>query len=293
MLVLLGDSHTHAINFGYERLSRREKFLFWLKFGRLRGGTLGAATHYRQDFFTVFPDRIYFTGQPMKRLKELLSKPFFEADDSRYFVFSLGFHHPIYKSKTWKHYTLDPSDKKKQFVSHAMFREMVLYGNAPILDFYSSLRELGVGFIVIASPPPSYTSYRATANAAVSGEEFIAIFERTRSVFAEELDRMGVHSFFPPKTVATSKGFLKENLRTGGGTRDHHASAQYGKLFLSHILSNARGADFHGPGWSVWLAIQRKIARVLLRVTSLFEKRPADSLLDMVREKGNPDRAAK
>jgi hypothetical protein len=251
MLVLLGDSHTHAINFGYERLSRREKFLFWLRFGRLRGGTLGAATNYRRSFFKVFPDRIYFTGGPKKRLIALLSKPFFEADDRRYFVFSLGFHHPIYKSKTWKHYTLDPSNKKKQFVSQAMFREMVLYGNAPILDFYGSLRELGVGFIVIASPPPSLTSYRATANAAVSGEEFVAIFERTQSVFAEELDRMGVHYFFPPKIVANSKGFLKENLRAGGGPHDHHASGRYGKLFLKHIFSSVRGADFYGPGWSV------------------------------------------
>jgi hypothetical protein len=288
MLVLLGDSHSNAINFGYERLSRREKFLFLLKFGRLRGGSLGAATNCRRNFFMVVPDRIYLTGAAAKRQAELLANrdPFFAVDDRRYFIFSLGFHHPIYKSAMWRRYTIDPSDKKKRFISHAMFREMVLHEHTPILDLYRGLRKLGVGFIVIASPPPSHASFVATTKAAVSSEEFIALFERTRAVFAEELDKIGVRYFFPPKSVTNPNGFLRGKLRAGFTARDHHANGQYGKLFLRHILSNVRTADFYEPGRSVWRTIKGKLARALQRMTGGFDKKPVDSSLERARKRG-------
>ena len=131
MMVVIGDSRAGPLGRSIGREGDDGAAALKSKFGVLAAAKVVAGYRLRSPFHTVEGSTVWLTGQARETIAEVAGADGgLRAGDGNVYSFAMGFRTAIVlRQEFWGRFSLLPEVEKKDFVSAAAFREMVLHDN--------------------------------------------------------------------------------------------------------------------------------------------------------------------
>lgn len=236
MIVVLGDSHTKAIERCLPRLDEQLRSSLDRKFGGVSAQMILPGFGFHEDFHRVDGGTIHFTGIAREMAAKALGNDgSIRPDDGNVYGFSFGFHAAVMvRDEFWKDYTILPEISGKAYISEGVFRQTVLAENRHILDFARAVKDAGIRCFFICAPPIRQAMLDRQAEIA-GPAELIAVRETYRRIMMAEFDAIGLPYILPPEEVAENF-VLKSKFDNRGPDDVHHANQRYARLMWGEFL---------------------------------------------------------
>jgi hypothetical protein len=242
-LFILGDSHTVALGLGLQRLIGTDALD---ASDDVRALKVLSSPLLLDPFFELRDGGVRFLDEAAgAALAELTGRDSLSAGDAdAVFAFSLGFTAQLLLAQPdWRSFAPWSAGRAdgRQLLSSGVVRAIALKHFRHVVDFYRSVRALGLRCLAVASPPliPGDRWFPPE----VDPELLLEIDLLMRSAMIDALARLGVPTVLPPARVhegGDRRRWRDPRYGSFKGAHDGHADAEFGRLMVRRILQAAR-----------------------------------------------------
>lgn len=238
-LVIIGDSHTHALRKGAAALPPKEISAAGMP---VSIGAFGNGRHtIATDFSSIKDGSVVFTiDEYSEAMEHLLGRNDLSGDT---FGIVLGYHSlPVVRHKTWSKFAPYQIAAKhaRSGVSEQIIAEMIAVNNQFIYRFFDRLIESAARFFIISAPPVrrDHPCFRTTPE-----EIGLAVDQSFRAAMDRFAADRKIPVVKPPHDIYDHSGFLREDYADISPSDHHHANTAYGAKMLREILSRVHVLD--------------------------------------------------
>lgn len=230
-ILIIGDSHTGALNGGLRHLTRDEKLPPDVSF-HIQG--LGWSVVLQTPFFNDAGDHVELVNEGYRSRMPVVPPPEEHYD-------MIGLSMPLFPLRLLrdllpKGWGLAEWGGDWKPMSRAVFRELVLKDLHYILRFLETLQRHGHKVFAVAGPG-LFKSHLILQY--VSDEQGVQAFNLYKEIALEELSRRNCPVVLPPASSYDSEGFMKQGFRHPDPKDPHHAGSKFGIVMLEAILERA------------------------------------------------------